>query len=103
MKTKYSEKMETKYSEFEDKKLQKLVEREINDRIRLTDNPAKSIAGFIAHNFAQKEKVRQAVKETIDEFNLVYYRKPLSMDFIYDNGKNSIADAVIRKTSLYNK
>lgn len=46
------------------------------------------------------EEIKQAVKDVIDEFNLVYYRKPLTMNFIYENGKEGIANAVIRRTSL---
>jgi len=49
------------------------------------------------------KEIKQAVKDVIEEFNLVYYRKPLSMDFIYENGRDKIADAVIKKVGLYDK
>lgn len=40
-----------KYKQFEDPKLQAMVEREIESRIRISTYPAKSITAFIAQNF----------------------------------------------------
>ncbi len=63
------------------------------DKMKLTKDNLEKLALI--------DEIRQAVKDTISQFNLVYYRKPLGMDFIYENGKNTIADEVIQKTSLF--